>query len=40
MLDEVVFIKNGQMVLQSSVDDIRESRGVSVDQLFREEFRC
>ena len=40
VLHEVVFIKNGQMVLQSSVDDIRESRGVSVDQLFREEFRC
>lgn len=40
VLDEVVFIKNGQMVLQSSVDDIRASRGISVDQLFREEFRC
>ena len=40
ILDEVVFIQRGQIVLQSSVDEIRETRGLSVDALFREEFKC
>ena len=40
VLDEVIFINQGQVTLQSSVDDIREKRGMSVDALFREVFRC
>ncbi|MEG1048966.1 MAG: ABC transporter ATP-binding protein [Oscillospiraceae bacterium] len=40
VLDEVIFINQGNIVLQSSVDDIREKEGKSVDTLFREEFRC
>ncbi|WMJ23997.1 ABC transporter ATP-binding protein [Paludicola sp. MB14-C6] len=40
ILDEVNFIANGQLVLSSSVDDIRENQGKSVDVLFREVFRC
>ena len=40
ILDEVIFIRNGQVVLQSSVDEIRERKGCSVDALFREEFKC
>ena len=40
VLDEVLFINQGQLVLQSSVDQIREEKGVSVDQLFREVFKC
>lgn len=40
VLEEVVFIANGQAFLQSSVDDIREKQGKSVDQLFREVFKC
>lgn len=40
VLDEVCFIANGQIVLTSSVDDIREKQGKSVDALFREVFRC
>ena len=40
ILDEAIFIKNGSIVLKESVDDIREKRGMSVDTLFREEFRC
>jgi ABC-2 type transport system ATP-binding protein len=40
VLDEVVFISQGQVVLQKSVDEIREEQGKSVDQLFREVFRC
>lgn len=40
VLDEVVFIKNGQIILHSSVEDIRSKEGKSVDSLFREVFRC
>lgn len=40
VLEEVVFISNGQVMLQSSVDEIREQQGKSVDGLFREVFRC
>lgn len=39
ILDEVVFIQNGQILLQKTVDDIREENGKSVDALFREVFR-
>ena len=40
VLDEVVFIDKGHLVLQSSVDQIREEKGRSVDALFREVFKC
>lgn len=40
ILDEVIFIQNGQIRLTSSVDDIRAKEGKSVDTLFREVFRC
>lgn len=38
VLDEVIFLKNGQVVLHQSVDDIREQHQKSVDGLFREVF--
>ena len=40
VLDEVIFINQGQVVLQSSVDEIREEKGMSVDALVREVFKC
>lgn len=40
VLDEVVFIDKGHLVLQSTVDQIREEKGMSVDALFREVFKC
>ena len=40
VLDDVIFINQGQVVLQSSVDQIREEKGMSVDALFREVFKC
>ncbi len=40
VLDDVIFIKEGHIVLQSSVDEIRENHGMSVDAYFREVFRC
>ena len=40
VLDEVIFINNGQIFFQSSVDSIREEKGMSVDALFREVYKC
>lgn len=40
ILDEVVFISQGNIVLTSTVDEIREKEDKSVDALFREVFRC
>jgi len=40
VLDDVIFIKEGQIVLHKTVDEIREETGKSVDSLFREVFRC
>ena len=40
VLDEVVFLKEGSMVLHEGVDTIREEHGKPVDMLFREVFSC
>ncbi|HIS61001.1 MAG TPA: ABC transporter ATP-binding protein, partial [Candidatus Scybalomonas excrementigallinarum] len=40
VLDEVIFINQGKIALQSTVDDIREQEGKSVDSLFREVYKC
>ncbi len=40
ILDRVLFIKQGQLVLNATVDEIRTEQGKSVDALFREVFRC
>lgn len=40
ILDYVVFLKQGQITLTSTVDEIRDQNGKSVDALFREVFRC
>ncbi len=40
ILDEVIFIKDGNLVLQSTVEEIREEKGKSVDAYFREVFAC
>ncbi|MBO7485581.1 MAG: ABC transporter ATP-binding protein [Spirochaetaceae bacterium] len=40
VLGHVVFLKEGQIVRHGSVDEIREAEGKSIDELFREEFRC
>ena len=39
ILDEVLFIRDGYLVMQKSVEDIRAEEGMSVDGLFREVFR-
>ncbi|MDR1773863.1 MAG: ABC transporter ATP-binding protein [Clostridioides sp.] len=38
--DEVIFISEGDILLQGSTDKIREEYGMSIDALFREEFKC
>lgn len=40
VLDEVIFIKDGQLVLAKTVDEIRDESGKSIDALFREVFKC
>lgn len=40
ILDEVVFLKDGQIVQHTSVDEIRGKEGKSVDAYFREVFKC
>lgn len=39
ILDQVIFIQTGKLLLQKSVDEIREENGKSVDELFREVFK-
>ncbi|MBQ6858634.1 MAG: ABC transporter ATP-binding protein [Clostridia bacterium] len=40
ILDDVLLIRQGQVVMQAPVDRIREEQGMSVDALFREVFKC
>ena len=40
VLDDVVFIRDGKIVLANSADNVREECGKSIDMLFREVFRC
>lgn len=39
-LDQVILIDHGRIVLQSDTDLIRAEKGMSVDALFREVFKC
>ena len=40
MLDDVIFLQDGQISLHATVDEIRAREGKSVDELFREVLRC
>jgi len=40
VLDEVVFLKDGRVVLHGNADAIREQKGKNIDGLFREVFKC
>ena len=40
ILDEVIFIQEGQLKLHTSVEDIRMQEGESIDSYFREVFKC
>lgn len=40
VLSDVIFLNQGRVALQDSVDNIRSREGKSVDQLFREVYKC
>ncbi|MBQ6392521.1 MAG: AAA family ATPase, partial [Eubacterium sp.] len=40
VLDDVIFIREGRIVLHESAEMIREEKEESIDQLFREVFKC
>ncbi len=40
ILDDIIFLKDGEIVLTKTVDEIRDENGKSVDALFREVFKC
>ena len=40
LLDEVIFLKEGRVLLHEAADSIRETQGTSVDRYFREVFKC
>ena len=40
ILDDVVFIRQGNIVLQAGAEQIRRNEGKSVDRFFREVFAC
>ena len=40
ILDEVIFIDNGKIVLTSSADELRNKENKSIDEIFREVFKC
>lgn len=40
VLDDVIFIKDGEVVVHETADNLREKKGQSIDKLFREVFKC
>ncbi len=40
ILDEVIFIDKGEIILQSSSDDLRKKENASIDDIFRRMFKC
>ncbi|EHJ52162.1 ABC transporter ATP-binding protein [Streptococcus macacae] len=40
ILDEVIFINQGNIILQENADDLREQQAQSIDQIFREQFKA
>lgn len=40
ILDDVIFLNGGKIGLYTAVEDLREEKGKSVDEIFRETYRC
>ncbi len=40
VLDDFLFLREGNVVLSGNADEVREREGKSLDELFREVFRC
>lgn len=40
IFDEVIFIKDGSIILHQNSEDLRSERQTSINDIFKEEFRC
>lgn len=40
ILDEVIFINDGEIVLHEDADELRQQKNASIDEIFRRMFRC
>ncbi len=40
ILDEVIFINEGKIVINSSADELRNKENASIDEIFRRYFKC
>lgn len=40
ILDEVIFIENGEIILTSDTDELRAKEKTSIDEVFRRMFKC
>jgi len=40
VLDDVIFLSNGRVVRAGSADEIRDQSGKSINEVFREDFKC
>ena len=40
ILDEVIFMNNGEIILTSSADELRKKENKSIDEIFRGYFKC
>jgi ABC-2 type transport system ATP-binding protein len=40
ILDDIIFLKEGKVVLQGNAEEIRAEKNMTVDSLFREVFKC
>lgn len=40
VLDDVIFISKGEIIENTSADELRDKHGKSIDEIFREEFKC
>lgn len=40
VLDDVIMIQNGHLKIHGPADALREEKGMSIDEIFREVFRC
>lgn len=40
ILDDIIFLQDGEIIIHKEADALREEEGRSIDKLFREVFRC
>jgi ABC-2 type transport system ATP-binding protein len=40
ILEDIFFLKNGTVILQGKAGELREEKGMSIDEHFREVFKC